>query len=124
MPSLPAGKLSACPGTAVTAPFAQVPKAAPRGGGRRGGGEEARRAPACRGRPYLHVAVEAEGGHEDAVHVAEGRGALLLPVDEERQRVLIQVQQHADGGPLAHAAFRPGERSPEEPLSTPGLGGR
>ena len=36
---------------------------------------------------------------------------LMLGVDEEGQSVLIQVQQHAHGGPLAHTAFRPGERS-------------
>lgn len=67
--------------------------------------------PGPEGARYLNVAVEAEGWHEDPVHVAEGRGALLLPVDEEGQSVLIQVQQHAHGGPLAHTAFRPGERS-------------
>ena len=69
------------------------------------------RGPGPEGAQYLNVAVEAEGRHEDPVHVAEGRGALLLPVDEERQSVLIQVQQHTHGGPLAHTAFGPGERS-------------
>lgn len=76
------------------------------------------------GAPYLHIAVEAEGGHEDAIHVAEGCGALLLPVDEEGESVFIQVQQHTDGGPLAHTAFRPVGRSPSKPLNTHGLGGR
>ena len=69
---------------------------------------------------YLHVAVEAEGRHEDPVHVAEGRGALLLPVDEEGQCVFIQVQQHTHSGPLAHATFRPrGERPQGKPSPLP-----
>ena len=67
--------------------------------------------PGPEGAQYPNVAVEAEGWHEDPVHVAEGRGALLLPIDEEGQSVLIQVQQHAHGGPLAHTTFCPGERS-------------
>lgn len=70
---------------------------------------------------YLHIAVEAEGRHEDPVHVAEGRGALLLPVDEEGQSVLVQVQQHAHGGPLAHATFRPRKETPRMAITTPSL---
>lgn len=38
---------------------------------------------------YLHVSVEAEGRHEDPIHVAEGCGALLLPIDEEGQSVFV-----------------------------------
>lgn len=68
---------------------------------------------------YLHITVEAEGRHEDPLHVAEGSGALLLPVDEEGQSVLIQVQEHADSGPLAHATFCPGKRSPRKPHHQP-----
>lgn len=62
---------------------------------------------------YLHVSVETEGRHEDTIHVAEGRGSLLLPVDEEGQRVPVQVQQHTHSGPLAHTAFSPGDGSQE-----------
>jgi hypothetical protein len=49
----------------------------------------ARLAVAWRGASYLYVAVEAEGRHEDPVHVTEGCGTLLLPIDEERQGVLV-----------------------------------
>jgi len=54
--------------------------------------------------------------------VAEGCGALLLPVDEEGQSVLVQVQQHAHSGPLAYTAFGPGKISQEKPVSTPDHG--
>lgn len=45
--------------------------------------------------------------------MAEGCGALLLPVDEEGQSVLVQVQQHAHSGPFAYTTFGPGKISQE-----------
>lgn len=83
----------------------------------------AHRPPLAAGKQYLHVAVEAEGRHEDPIHMAEGCGALLLPVDEEGQSALIQVQKHTDSGPLAHATFRPREME-GKPITTLSLGYR
>lgn len=52
----------------------------------------------------LHVPVQAESWEEHPVQIVEGHTPLPLVVDEERQLVVVEVKEDADGGSGLDAA--------------------